>query len=85
MKIVFAEKCAWHALYVYGGNGAYGSPLRFSIGIDPTFGPGAKLFGAIGWRMSCVGKRIGAWHWSVHLPFRKSRHWAKLDGRRTRG
>jgi hypothetical protein len=79
---MFAEKCAWRAIYIYGGAGKYGSPLRFSIGIDPTFGPGAVLFGAIGWRKTCVGDRNGTWSWRFHLPFRKSPRWAKLDGRR---
>lgn len=81
MKIKFAEGCAWRAIYVYGRAGKYGVPLRFSLGIDPTFGPGAILFGAIGWRRSCVGDRGAVWRWNLRLPFAKSRFWSKLDGR----
>jgi hypothetical protein len=65
MKIAFAKRCAWHAIYVRTNAGRQ----FFSLGIDPTFYYGrARVFGQI-WK----------WTWSFNTP--RSRHWWKLDGR----
>lgn len=80
IQIKFADQCAWRAIYVYRNHPRYGQTLTFSLGIDPTFyGNRARLFGAIGFRTSCVGARNAAWQWS--LPLWYSRHWWRLDGR----
>lgn len=42
MKIAFADKCAWRAVYVYAGD-----RQLFRIGIDPTADTGPQFFGAI--------------------------------------
>lgn len=82
MQIKFAKDCAWRAVYVYSGTSSQPGPLRFSIGLDPTFRHNqAQLFGSIGFRRDCSGGFKSGWHWSFFLP--KSRHWWKLDGRRS--
>lgn len=84
ITIKFAEGCAWRAFYIYSGKldrWGYGGPMRFSLGIDPTFRHGqAVLFGCIGFRKDCTGGRKGVWHW--RLPLWRARYWWKLDGRR---
>ena len=63
-------------MYIY-----IGGPMRFSIGIDPTYrNRQARLFGSIGYRKDCTGGRKASWHWGFNLP--RSKHWWKLDGRR---
>lgn len=82
MHIVTAEGCAWRAFYVKSGTRANPGPQRFSLGIDPTWRyQTARLFGCIGYRRDCQGTRKGYWSWSILLP--RSRHWWKLDGRRS--
>jgi hypothetical protein len=79
MHILTAKNCAWRAIYIHSGKrGEYG-PRRFSIGIDPTYGP-ARIFGSFGFRCDCQGGRKATWNWHILLP--RSRHWWRLDGRR---
>ena len=48
MKITFAEKCAWRAMYVKVGH-----TQVFYIGVDPNNGVKPKLFGGIA---------VGSWY-----------------------
>lgn len=48
MKIAFAEKCQWRAMYV-----RFGDRQVFHIGVDPNYGVKPTLFGGFG---------IGSWN-----------------------
>jgi hypothetical protein len=72
MKITFAEKCAWRAMYVT----AFGKQI-FRIGIDPTteYGPkffiASGLFGHRGYRGLRITLPHIKWGWASQYGPRK--------------
>ena len=88
-RIVFAEQCAWRALYVYSATG----PQWFRIGVDPMNGVKPQCFG-----MVRIGSRQFTWRfvlpyvaWKSTSRFPKGlwtrmyrvsqRFWFKVDNR----
>ena len=88
-RLVFADKCAWRAVYVYSTTG----PQWFRIGVDPMDGVKPVCFGMI---------RVGShqFQWRFVLPYVawkstyrfprglwlraygvSKRFWSKVDGR----
>lgn len=74
LRIQFAEKCAWRALYIFrpvdietGWNRASDQQIA-RIGFDPGNGPRASIFFAVGNKQ-----------FRIKLP--RWRHWWRFDGR----
>jgi hypothetical protein len=86
-RVVFAEQCAWRAVYVYSVSG----PQWFRIGVDPMDGVKPQCFG-----MVRIGSRQFTWRFVLpYVSFRvarkhsllmrlyqvSKRFWSKVDGR----
>src|SRR5262245_12282405 len=86
MRLQFAERCAWRALYLYRADGR--QVLR--LGVDPHDGVRPALFGAVGrWSLRLTLPYV-PWRWvmatryarPVALLYRASmRFWLGVDGR----
>lgn len=68
MKIQFAEKCAWRAIYVQTDLGY----RFFHIGVDPNDGVQPKCFGRVSVRLPVRnhdGRYLLNWGWRFTLPW----------------
>jgi hypothetical protein len=87
MKVMFAEKCAWRAIYFY-----IGQRQVFHVGIDPSYSYGPNLFGGLElswltyykrWRIIIphIRWRSGMNRFKLAIYRRQQWFWHKIDGR----